>query len=703
MNKLISNTVFFIQFLLLFLILFESKIDLPALGQVFGRMHPLIVHLPIGFIFLLGILPLFKMVEHPDIQKAIVHLSALFISFSALFGLFLSLEGGFDKEIQWHKWSGIGLSFLGWTLVTFYDQLFSNKKIYLAAVYASLIGVLAVGHFGGELTHGENYLFAPLKKEIPVVITEETKVFDAAIAPILKEKCYSCHNENKSKGELILTSLDHIELGGEEGPIWIAGDVEGSHLIQRIELPLEDEYHMPPKGKSQLDDEQINTLKLWISEGANTQLTLADLDEEHPFKKFLTPVGSANSYLFEKASAKVVQDLNTPFRTVSPISKESPALQASIFVREYFNLNHIKELQSVQNQLVSLNLTNLPVEDKDILLLANFINLEKLILNGTSISTEGLKNLPTSNKIKVLALSNTKVDINIHEVIQNWNSLEELYLWNTAIKNEELDELEKQLRSVRIYRGFVPNPEEVLPLGMPVVLNKSNVIGKEEKIQLKHNLPGSIIRYTLDGTEPDSTSSIYKDPFLLSEFGQIKAKAFLEGWQTSSTAYFSFFKAGLKADSISLEFEPNPQYQGEGPKTLNNQLKGDPLNFRNGAWLGYRDTPFSAFFSFSNVSTPPQKVVISYLSEMGSYIMPPVYVEMYGGSSPRDLKLIDKVILPKPSGYEPNSIRALELKVPPGNFPWLKVVAERVQKLPSWHVGAGDKGWVFVDEIFFYP
>jgi uncharacterized membrane protein len=703
MNRLISNTIFFIQVLLLFLLIFESKIDLPALGQVFGRMHPLVVHLPIGLIFLLGILPLFKLDTQPEIQKAIVYLSALFLSLSALFGLFLSLDGGFEDSLQWHKWSGIGLSVLGWTFVSFYDRLLLNKKIYYGAVYSSLLGVLAVGHFGGELTHGENYLFAPLKKEAPLVITENTKVFDAAIVPILKEKCYSCHNEKKSKGELILTSLDHIMAGGSEGPVWVPGNLEESHLVRRINLPLEDEYHMPPKGKSQLDEDQMSTLKLWIEEGANTTILLADLAEDHPFKKLISATETIASYNFEKASPKVIEELNTPFRSVTPISRESPALQAAIFVREYFDLNHIKELQVIQNQLVSLNLTNLPVEDKDLQLLANFVNLEKLVLNGTSITTEGLKNIPTSNKIKVLAVSNTKIDGKIKDILSSWTSLEEVYVWNTLIKKEELDAMEKQFKSIRIHRGFVPNPEEVLPLGMPVVVNKQNVVGRDEKIQMKHNLPGAVIRYTMDGSEPDSTSPIYEDPFLIDNYGQIKARAFLEGWQTSSTAYFSFFKAGLKADSVSLEYTPNPQYQGDGAKTLNNQVKGDPLNFRNGAWLGYRDTPFSAYFSFSNVSTPPKQVVVSYLSEMGSYIMPPVYVEMYGGKNARELKLLDKVVLPQPKGYEPNSIRALELKIPSGDYPWIKVVAERVQKLPPWHVGAGDKGWVFIDEIFFYP
>ena len=130
--------------------------------------------------------------------------------------------------------------------------------------------------------------------------------------------------------------------------------------------------------------------------------------------------------------------------------------------------------------------------------------------------------------------------------------------------------------------------------------------------------------------------------------------------------------------------------------------KGEPVNFRSGAWLGYQKNPFSTLFFFDRSKEPAQKMVLSYLQNMGSYIMPPVYVEIWGGNTPDDLELLSKVMTESPKGYEGNVVKALSLEFPPSNFSCYKVVAERVTKLPPWHNGSGQKGWVFVDEVFFY-
>jgi len=36
------------------------------------------------------------------------------------------------------------------------------------------------------------------------------------------------------------------------------------------------------------------------------------------------------------------------------------------------------------------------------------------------------------------------------------------------------------------------------------------------------------------------------------------------------------------------------------------------------------------------------------------------------------------------------------------NYRYFKVISHPVKKLPSWHSGKGEQGWLFVDELFFY-
>ena len=47
---------------------------------------------------------------------------------------------------------------------------------------------------------------------------------------------------------------------------------------------------------------------------------------------------------------------------------------------------------------------------------------------------------------------------------------------------------------------------------------------------------GATIRYTLDGTEPTETSSVYSTPLNISETTTVKAKAWMDGYQTSAVA-----------------------------------------------------------------------------------------------------------------------------------------------------------------------
>jgi uncharacterized membrane protein len=69
---------------------------------------------------------------------------------------------------------------------------------------------------------------------------------------VLAEKCAGCHGAQKQKGKLRVDSLDALLVGGKHGPAVVPGRPAESLLVQRVELPLGAEGHMPPKDKAQL-------------------------------------------------------------------------------------------------------------------------------------------------------------------------------------------------------------------------------------------------------------------------------------------------------------------------------------------------------------------------------------------------------------------------------------------------------------------
>src|SRR5690606_40577037 len=91
-------------------------------------------------------------------------LGAFAAVFGALSGLLLSQDGGYEGSlISWHKWSGIFVAASAvlavlakvWTLKSDSKQ---PVMVYRSVLTLNLVLILMAGHYGGQLTHGENYL-----------------------------------------------------------------------------------------------------------------------------------------------------------------------------------------------------------------------------------------------------------------------------------------------------------------------------------------------------------------------------------------------------------------------------------------------------------------------------------------------------------------------------------------------------------------
>ena len=95
-----------------------------------------------------------------------MHLAGVTAVLTALMGLFLAQEGGYEtNSLSQHQWFGVAVSFLTYGLLIV-DNHFSDKRnIWLVALYGNVGLVILAGHLGGSLTHGEGFVFAPMKSE----------------------------------------------------------------------------------------------------------------------------------------------------------------------------------------------------------------------------------------------------------------------------------------------------------------------------------------------------------------------------------------------------------------------------------------------------------------------------------------------------------------------------------------------------------
>lgn len=234
-----------------------------------------------------------------------------------------------------------------------------------------------------------------------------------------------------------------------------------------------------------------------------------------------------------------------------------------------------------------------------------------------------------------------------------------------------------------------------------MLVNEKFVLTEQTPVTFKHPLKGVTIRYTLDGSVPDSTaSSIYKQPIALNGYTVVKARATKDNWYASDVVEYTFFKGTYRPTLVELLNEPNPQYQGEGSNTLINQKKGEASDFKNPAWLGYREKPFEALFTFAQ-PTGVKAVTLSIGKNIGGFIFPPASVEVWGGSDKAHLTLLQKILPEQPTKDQSACIEAIQSQLKDGKYSVIKIVARPVAKLPTWHPGKGQPAWVFVDEVFF--
>lgn len=709
-----SYSLLGLHVLLLFLLLFQDKVVLPSWLQPVGRMHPMLLHLPIGLLVLAGALWLFKK-EFEGFEKLFdftLSLTALSAALAALMGFFLSKEEGYTAELlAWHKYSGVALSFLCYGLLWLNQNYADKKAIFNISFIATTFLLLITGHFGASLTHGEDYLFPNKNANDELVVTPETPVFAAVIQPILKAKCYQCHNEQKQKGELLMTSIAGLLKGGKDGPLWVAGNALNSHIIQRANLPLEAKKHMPPKGKTQLTPQEIGLLTAWVNAGADVKKPMQALAANDPLKKLVdaqlainqtnNALPTARTYDFSAASEETIKKLNNPFRSVFPLAHDSPALQADFFVRREYKPEQLTELSEIKTQLVALSLANMPIKDEDLKTIAQFQKLEKLILNNTDISGKTLSTLGALSALQTLGLSGTKINKESVASLSKLPNLKDVFVWNTPITAKDIADLQKQVPKISFKLGYVPNDSEILKINAPILVNESLVITDQTLISYKHPLKGVTIRYTTDGGDPDTTSStLYEKPFLItSDYTTVKARAMKEKWFASNIIEHSFFKAKYHPDQAELINEPNKQYVADGGKTLIDQKKADITDFKMG-WLGFREKPFEGIFTFTK-PTPVKSLTIGFAKNIGSFVMPPTSVEIWGGLEKNHLKLLKKIIPTPAKKDEPNRVEVVKATLPENNYQVFKIIARPVSKLPEWHPGKGQQGWVMIDEIFF--
>lgn len=722
MNKrligLAEQGLFAIGIFILFLLLFANKIAIPAWLQPVGRMHPLLLHFPIVILLLAMVMEAFRFRTanaknefYGLFSSSLLLVGALFAGITVIMGLFLSKEAGYTGQVlQWHKWLGVGIFFVAALVYWSRNKGWYTARMAQAGALTMVVFLIGAGHYGATLTHGANFLFAPLASQTKpdLIPLDKAVVFTDVIQPIFEQKCISCHNPDKLKGNLSLASIESIQKGGKTGQLYVAGQPNISLLLQRIHLPPDQKKHMPPLGKSQLTPQEVTLLSLWVKSRAGFGQKVIDLPAADSLRFIATslfkPAEHIDKFDFEAADDDVIRQLNDDYRTVASLAKESPALSVSLYNRSVYTPEKLAELSAVRQQVVYLNLNKMPVNDADMKRISQFENLQKLDLNFTDITGKGLAELATLKQLKTLALSGTNVSYtDLQRQIGAFKSLKTVSLWNTKLTTPQIAQLQKANQQIEFIAGFNGVGSSPITLNPPQLQNSATIFSQPLMLQLKHPIKGVQIRYTTDGTEPDSLHSpVFANQTILDKPTLVKAKAYKSGWYGSSVATFDFYKSSYSPDSVNLLLPLNPVHQASGAHTFFDGKLGT-FNANSPAWAnnwaGFRNNDMALVSEFKK-PVSVSSVALRIMVEEETGIFPPGTVDIWGGTSRDNMKLLATLHPDQPIKKSAPILKAVTCRFAPQTISYLKIIAKPVNHLPDWHPNKGKTALLLVDEVF---
>ncbi len=431
----------------------------------FGQFHPLFVHLPIGFwtlAFLFKWLSL-KSEDSKYAQVLPLLLLVTFISsfFSSATGYLLSLSGAYEMELlDNHMWAGIALSLVAGLLYWLQKNTIFQKVQWGLWSFAAIL-LFVTGHLGGSLTHGEDYLTlngGPYEKpEIENI--QEAFVYTDVIEPILAEKCWACHSAKKQKGELRLDGEKWILEGGENGEILTGHQSKESELFTRLVLDKSDDDHMPPSRKPQLTDDEISLIDWWITEGADFNKTVKELQQSSEIEAALDRLveKKAPSELptdaIEMVDEQVLSTLRDFRVAVVPVTQTSNYLAVNL-VGKSFPDSVWAALEKAKEHIVSLKAKGSKLTEEQWQSLSEFENLRVLDISQTNVLDKYLAQFTELKELRVLNLTETGVTKDSIEKLKSLEKLRNIYLFGTSLDSLERDPLRALFPQTKVDFGY---------------------------------------------------------------------------------------------------------------------------------------------------------------------------------------------------------------------------------------------------------
>jgi uncharacterized membrane protein len=431
-------------------------------AQFLGRLHPLVVHLPIALMLLV---PIMELVGR-DPRFSYLRASAPFVLVLALIsgivasllGWCLARSGGFSGPLViQHMWGGASLLLLGWLCWVSRGRGGRLELVYPIALAAAVGAVAWTGYRGGQISLGENHLTEympanfrrllrlPASTAMDSAMGGRSTFYGARIQPIFAGHCLTCHSSAKRKAGLRLDNYAAVMRGGKHGAVVKAGDLRGSDLFRRITLLPTDDNFMPKEGKPRLSPDQVKLIELWIAAGASGTASLDSIQG--------APAGSESSVraevTFDRIDyaevakhraeiASTVATLEQRFPNVLDYESRGSADLAvnALVMGDRFKDDDLTALAPLSEHIVWADFSRTAITDRSAPIIARMKRLRVLRLMHTRIGDRTVQSLTNLEQLESLSIFDTAVTPAALPALARLPNLRRLYAGRTAISPE---------------------------------------------------------------------------------------------------------------------------------------------------------------------------------------------------------------------------------------------------------------------------
>ncbi len=451
-----------------------------------GRLHPVLVHAPIGVLLAIVILavasPLGRREGFRTVERILLWV-LVFTSLAAMgAGVALVETGDYAGGLMnTHRVLGFITVFAVFFALALHH--YQRRWPYVLALLVTVGVTGATGHYGGSLTHGRGYLANALpenwqayfrlappveyaeEEEAPepeLETVEEARLYHDVVQPILASRCYTCHGSDRVEGGLRLDSFEAIMAGGDSGSIVTAGQPHQSELIRRLHLPLADDERMPPEGRTQPTSDEIAVLQWWVSVGAPDEDALAEYRGQAPaqvaaylsdrFPEDEAALADAEPDAEEAGETDIAEIHQQAYALaeelgiiIQPVARDESDLRVSADqAGEAFGDEELARLEPIQQHIRRLELSGTGITDAALEQISGMRRLERLTLSRTAVTDEGIPHLGGLPDLRYLNLYGSPVTDESLDVIGMFPALERVYLWETDVSPEAAEALAEQ-------------------------------------------------------------------------------------------------------------------------------------------------------------------------------------------------------------------------------------------------------------------